>query len=296
MSVFQPATRAAVKAKIALAGPSGSGKTYTALSMAQGFSGKTAVIDTEHGSASMYVGLNGWQFDTVTPDSFAPDALTGLLGEASGAGYEVVIVDSLSHYWMGVDGMLEQVDRRTKGSSSFSSGWKDMRPAERRMIEALVAYPGHVIVTLRTKTEWLVEKDPQTGKSKPVKVGLKPEQREGLDYEFSVFGELDLDHVLSVSKTRIPFLSGAVIANPDQELAEKIAEWLADGEELPTPAEYRTRALATGMTFDELRALHTEAKKAGQLGAPVVDEDGIPTTLGDLIVARGTAAREGSAA
>lgn len=81
---FKPATREASFARIALTGPSGSGKTWTALTLAFALSDRVAVIDTERGSASKYVGLNGWQFDTVQPDSFSPLSLVATLGVAAG--------------------------------------------------------------------------------------------------------------------------------------------------------------------------------------------------------------------
>jgi len=286
---FAPATRAAAKARIALAGPSGSGKTYTGLSLACRLADRVAVIDTERGSASKYVGLNGWNFDTLAPDSFSPQSLTEALAVAAGEGYGCVLVDSLSHYWMGVDGMLEQVDRKTSASrstASFSSGWKDMAPVERRMLDALVSYPGHVIATLRVKTEYVIEQNDR-GKSVPRKVGLKPIQREGLEYEFDVIGDLDLDNTLTVSKTRIPMLHGATITRPGPELAETVRDWLADGVETVGPLAYRAEALDVDATAASLRDLLGRVRAANLLNAPVVDAQGNPTVLGDLIVARG---------
>lgn len=277
---FKPATREASFARIALSGPSGSGKTYTALSLATTLSDRVAVIDTERGSASKYVGLNGWEFDTVQPDSYAPLSLVDLLGQAAGNEYGCVVVDSLSHYWMGVDGMLEQADRRAKGNNSFS-GWKEVRPEERRMIDALVAYPGHIIATLRSKTEYIVEENDR-GKKVPRKVGLKPEQREGIEYEFDVVGDMDLDNTLTVVKSRIHTLSKAVITHPGEELAQQIAEWLSDGVKVPTVSEYRKAALK--MTNKaELKDLYDQVSGHRLASAPTVDADGHPTVLGDLI-------------
>lgn len=288
---FAPATRAAAKARIALAGPSGSGKTYTGLALACRLADRVAVIDTERGSASKYAGLNGWAFDTIAPASFSPQSLIEALAVAGGEGYGCVLVDSLSHYWMGVDGMLEQVDRKTsasRSSASFSSGWKDMAPVERRMLDALVSYPGHVIATLRVKTEYVIEENDR-GKKVPRKVGLKPIQREGLEYEFDVIGDLDLDNNLTVSKTRVPMLHGAVIPQPGPELAVTIRDWLAEGEEVEGPLSYRAQALDPDATREQLLQLHTTVKAAGLGNAPVVDKDGNPMVLADLIVARGTA-------
>ena len=244
---FVPATKDSAKARIVLDGPSGSGKTYTALAIACHLAhldgGVPAVIDTEHGSASKYLGLNGWKFDRYNAQTYSPESLTEALGVASGKGYPVVVIDSWSHYWNGVDGMLEQVDRKTAASrsnSSYSSGWKDMAPVERRMVEAIVAYPGHVIATLRVRTEYAMEKD-ERGKTKPVKIGMKPQQRENFEYEFDVAASLDLENTLTVTKTRVPMLRQAVIPEPGIELATTIADWLAEGEEVRGPLAYRDR-------------------------------------------------------
>lgn len=277
---FKPATREASHARIALSGPSGSGKTYTALALATALSERVAVIDTERGSASKYVGLNGWQFDTVQPDSFSPKSLVELLGMAAGSEYGCVVVDSLSHYWMGVDGMLEQADRHAVRGNTFA-GWKEVRPDERRMIDALVSYPGHVIVTMRSKTEYVIEEN-EKGKKQPRKVGMKPEQREGIEYEFDVVGDLDHDNTLTVVKSRIHTLTKAVVPLPGEEFAAHIRDWLSDGEKVPTVSEYRKRALAM-TSKGELKALFGEVSGHRMAAAPTVDGDGNPTVLGDLI-------------
>lgn len=280
---FKPATREASYARIALSGPSGAGKTYTALALATALADKVAVIDTERGSASKYVGLNGWKFDTVTPDSFAPQSLVELLGLAAAGEYGCVVVDSLSHYWMGVDGMLEQADRHAVRGNTFA-GWKEVRPAERRMIDALVSYQGHIVATMRSKTEYVIEENDR-GKKAPRKVGLKPEQREGIEYEFDLVGDLDHDNTLTVVKSRIHTLAKAVVPMPGEDLAGQIREWLSDGAQVPTVAEYRKRALAI-KSADELPALKGLLDEAlgHRLGAaPTVDENGNPTVLEDLI-------------
>lgn len=284
MNTFTPATRAAAKARIALSGPSGAGKTWTALAVAHALGHRIAVVDTERGSASKYAGENGWAFDTVAPGSFSPDSLSQLLAVAAEEAYDVVVVDSLSHYWMGVDGMIEQVDRLKSGSNSFS-GWKEARPAERRMVDALIAYPGHVIVTMRTKTEYVIEEDSR-GKKVPRKVGLKPEQREGIEYEFDVVGDLDLDNTLTVSKTRVPALNRAVIPQPGAEFATQIADWLGQGEHQQDANEVRALVLADDVTTDDLVELANRAKQAGIGRAQVTDQEGRTGALLDLITHR----------
>ncbi|WP_371053681.1 ATP-binding protein [Rhodococcus gordoniae] len=285
---FTPATKEAAKARIALVGPSGAGKTYTGLAMATALSDRVAVIDTERGSASKYVGLNGWAFDTVQPDTYSPRSLVELLGVAAGASYGVVLIDSLSHYWEGAEGMLEQVDRKS-GANKFTSGWKEMRPEERKMIDAIIAYPGHVIVTLRTKTEYVIVEN-EKGKKEPQKVGLKPIQRDGIEYEFDLIGELDVQNTMRVTKSRIHTLTNAVIPLPGEELARQIDEWLSDGVQVPTAAEYRKRALELAGDKSGLLELYGEVKKHRMLGAPTTDADGRPGVLGELITHLGSQA------
>lgn len=283
---FEEATKEAAKARVALTGPSGAGKTYTALMLAFALGETVAVVDSERGSASKYVGRNGWRFKTMKPVSFAPLSLVEHLGKAAGLGIDVVIVDSLSHYWMGTDGMLEQVDRRS-GASKFTSGWKAVGPEEKRMIDAILAYPGHVIVTMRVKTEYVLETNDR-GKQEPRKVGLKPIQRDGIEHEFDLVGDMDLSHTLTVSKSRIEGVDiGAAYPKPGVELAKAVDVFLAEGAEVPPVSAYRDRAIQLE-TIDELHGLFKEVAGHQLDGAPMLDDAGRPTILGDFIRKRAT--------
>lgn len=296
--VFAPAARAASPARICLHGPEGSGKTYTSLMLMDALCGhqRFAVIDTERGKSAWYEGINGWQFNTWCPQAFSPEALIEGLGVAAGAGFPGVVIDSWSHFWNGVDGMLEQVDKRTASAhrqDKFSSGWKEMAPIEQRMLGAILSYPGHVIVTLRVKTEYVIDQIEKNGRtvSAPRKVGLKPIQRDGFGYEFDIIGALDGDCTLTIDKTRVPPLSGAIIQKPDPELAETIQAWLTKGEQLPGPLVYRQRALSVDASFLGLKELLDEVTAAGLANAPVVDGDGNPTVLSELVKARAVVLR-----
>ncbi|MEU2602888.1 ATP-binding protein [Streptomyces hirsutus] len=288
---FIPATKEQAKARIALTGPTGSGKTYTALVLGTGIGDRIALIDTEHGSASKYA--DEFAFDTLPLTTFEPPALVEALAVAAHEGYDVVIVDSLSHFWSGSGGMLEQVDnaaKRIAGGNTFA-GWREARPLERAMIDALLAYPGHLIATMRTKTEYVVEAD-ERGRKVPRKVGLKPEQREGIEYEFDIVGDLDHDNTLVISKSRAKPLSGLVIRKPDAAFAEAVLEWLNAGKPTPSASDYLTTATAPHATYEELRGLYEEVRRHNLLAAAVLDPAGGSTTLGELIVRRGTEAKK----
>lgn len=298
---FAPATREQAKARIALEGPSGSGKTYTALTLATAMADRVALIDTERGSASKYAAGksgSGFAFDTLQMFKYDPRDLVAALAAAGQAGYGAVIIDSLTHFWSGTGGMLELVDAIGKrgGSGGNFGGWKEARPFERGMIDALLAYPGHVFVTMRTKSEYVVEEDAR-GRKQVRKVGTKAEQRDGIEYEFDIVGDLDQENTLVVTKSRCPELSGAVINRPGTDMAASVLEWLTDGAEVPDVAQLVDRAVAEELTYEGALALHRDAERYRLTGAAILHpETAKPTTLGQLIGERGRALRAAKAA
>jgi hypothetical protein len=282
---FTQAAREAVKARIALTGPAGSGKTYTALAIGTELAEKVAVIDSEHGRALDYA--DRFAFAHFAPTRFDPRDLCTLLARAAEHKYGCVVIDSLSHYWMGVGGALEIVDNAASGArNNQMAGWKEFRPIEARMIDALLGYPGHVIATMRVKTSYVVEQDDR-GKNVPRKVGLKPDQREGVDYEFGLIGEIDRDHTMTVTKSTCPTLVDQVIPKPGADVAAALKQWMSGGVALPDALEYRDEALKPDVTEQELRRMYNEVKGRRLLGAMVVDDTGDEVRLGDLLVRLG---------
>ena len=224
---FKKAVKAESKLRMALAGPSGSGKTFTALTLATSLAGDkpVALIDTERGSASKYADL--FAFDVLELEDFHPDRYVEAIEAAAQAGYGVVVIDSLSHAWNGTNGLLEQVEqigKRKYNGNSFKA-WGDVKPSENRLVAAITGNPIHVIATMRSKTEYVVEQN-ERGKATPRKVGTAPVQRDGFEYEFDVFGEMTPDNELLIQKTRCPALTGQVISKPGAGLAQILAEWL----------------------------------------------------------------------
>lgn len=237
---FKPATREQAKARIALQGPSGSGKTYTALAIATGLAGeggRIAVIDSEHGSASKYAHL--FTFDTLCLSDlgeYDPRLYMQAIEAAEGAGYDVVVIDSLSHAWDGTGGVLEQVDKaaaRNKGNTW--AAWAEGTPLHRRLIEAITGCTCHVVATMRVKTAW--ETIQNGGKATPQKIGLAPVQRDGMDYEFDVVAEIDLQHRMLVTKTRYAEFDGKQFDLPGIAVGETIRQTLSQGAApMPRPA------------------------------------------------------------
>lgn len=288
--VFTPAVRWQRKARIALAGPAGSGKTFTALRLASALGARVALVDTEHESASLYArdaDGQGFDFDTLPLTVFTPANLVGALAAAAQARYDVMVVDGLSPFWSGPGGMLEQADTGAarNGGNTFA-GWKEARPQERQLLEALLSFPGHLVVTMRSKTDYVVETDDR-GRKVPRKIGLKPEQRDGIEYEFDVMGELDSDNTMVVSKTRFPALSGLVVSKPGEALAEQVLAWLSGGTEAPDPMLLIDRATAPDLTWGDARALYLELRERNLLGIAMMLPGGAPGSLGQYLDRRG---------
>lgn len=242
MSGFQKATKKASFLRLALLGPAGSGKTYSALKIAKGLGEKIALIDTEHGSARLYAG-DVVDFDVIELESFEPEQYIKWIGEAERAGYDVLIIDSLSHAWSGKGGILEFVDRTKKGPNSFNA-WGDATPKHNNLVEALLKCRMHLVVTMRTKMEYVQEKDPNTGKTTIRKLGLQPVQRDGLEYEFTIVGDLNSSG-LTISKTRCPTVEpGAYFEKPGEKFAKTLLAWLSAGEAMTAPALAPNQQLA----------------------------------------------------
>ena len=242
MSLFKKATKEKSKLRMAIIAPSGGGKTFTALSLAVSLGKRVAVIDTERGSAAKY--SDKFAFDTLELESFSPTNYIMAVKAAEAEGYDVVVIDSLSHAWNGKDGALEQVDKAKARSSTGNSftAWRDVTPLHNKLVDTIISAKMHVIATMRAKTEYVIEKNDQ-GKMVPRKVGMAPIQRDGMEYEFDVVADMNLDNQLIVTKTRCSVLNGAVVPKPGAELAKTLNDWLSDGVE-PQPKPVHTPAAA----------------------------------------------------
>ena len=270
MSRFTPATRKKSRARVALVGPSGSGKTYTALLLARGLvgaEGRIAVIDTERASASKYAG-EVTDFDALDLDHHSPKEYVDAIQDAGRAGYDCLVIDSLSHAWNGRGGALEQVDSASKRSQGNSYvAWRDVTPQHNALVDAILTYPGHVIVTMRAKTEYVLETG-KNGKQTPRKVGMAPIQRDGMEYEFDVVADMDLDHNMIVSKSRCSALADAVFTKPDASVSDTLRAWLSDGVDAPAKAAPGPQAAeqdAVDAMRSELKLLMNEVRTAADL-------------------------------
>jgi len=236
--VFQRATKRESYLRFAIVGASGSGKTWSSLVFATALNtalgkpargrGGIAVIDTERGSASKYA--DKFEFEVLNLDSFEAENYIAAIKAAEQEGYNVLVIDSLSHAWEGVGGILEQHDKATKRSKSQNSymAWGEVTPVHRALVDAILQSKIHVIATMRAKTEYVLED--VNGRQVPRRVGMAPVQRQGMEYEFDIVGDIDLTHNMSISKSRCFEIADAVINKPDGQWFSKVIAWITDGE------------------------------------------------------------------
>lgn len=226
---FTKAERKKAKLRLALTGPSGSGKTYSALMIAKGIGGKIAVIDSEHGSASLYAHLA--DFDTLElGPPYSPERYIAAIKAAESAGYSAIVIDSTTHEWSGSGGCLEINEQTAKArfQGNTWSAWNDTTPRHRAFIDAMLQSSAHIIATGRSKTETAQTEGPN-GKKKVVKLGMKTEQRDGFEYEFTVVLDLVHDgHFATASKDRTGLFAGDPVP-VTEDTGRRLLAWLESG-------------------------------------------------------------------
>lgn len=263
----RPAVRKGQKARVALAGPSGSGKTWTALETATTLGKTVLVADTERGSASLYADY--FTFDVVEwMPPFDPRELANVIAE-NDEQYDTIVVDSLSHFWEAEGGTRDIVDAaaaRARGNSF--AGWKEGTPAQNDMVNAILSARCHVVATMRSKTEYVLEPG-ANGKQVPRKIGMAPIQRAGIEYEFTVTAELDYEHSLLVDKTRCRDLAGKMYKlGHTVELAETLRDWLGTAEPMAEAEAVATIRAALDAIKDDTARKETKQEFAAKFGHP----------------------------
>jgi len=226
---IKKATKVNLKVRAGIAAPSGFGKTKSALLMASGMASwdKIGVIDSENNSASLFADLG--PFSTINLKApYTPERYIEAIAMYEKAGFEVIIIDSISHEWEGKGGCLEIVDELGGGT-----GWKKVTPRHTKFIEAIKQSSCHIITTVRKKQEYDFVKNDK-GKVEPVKVGLKEITRDGFEYELTVNFEIINDkHLARASKDRTRLFTGKPEFVITPETGKSILEWCNSGEFLP---------------------------------------------------------------
>lgn len=260
---FVKATKKQAKLRMAIFGTAGSGKTYSALRIATGIAkainSRVAVIDTERGSASKY--SDRFDFDTLELTPAKIENYTSAFADAEKAGYKVLVIDSMSHGWQELLEEIEELAKKKYGGNTFRA-WGEGTPKQRQFIDALLGFDGHVIASMRAKTDYIIGEDGK-GKMKPQRVGLAPEQGKGIEYEFDLLAEINTAHYATIIKDRTGKYQDKEINCPDENFGAELVAWLNEGAPIKPqevkkeekPAENKDKAI-TKENYPEHYALY----------------------------------------
>lgn len=189
-----------------------------------GLGGRIAVIDTEHGSASLYADIA--DFDTLELHApYSPERYVDAIVAAEQAGYSVLIIDSYSHEWTGSGGCLEANEKlaHQKFKGNTWAAWNETTPRHRKLTDKILTSSLHIICTMRSKTETV-----QGEGKKILKLGMKSEQRDGTDYEFTVVLDLTHDgHTALASKDRTKLFEEPELIT--EGTGRRLLAWLNSG-------------------------------------------------------------------
>lgn len=276
---FHKAERKAQPVILSLAGKSGSGKTYSALLLAKGLvgdRGKIAVIDTERGRASMYAddpSIGEYFTDELHPP-FSPQRFIDKLQDAIKWGADCIIIDSVSHEWSGIGGVLEQVDQMIEknGQRYRMPAWGKMKPAHNQFVNHITMAPCHVICCVRAKKKMVEQVDPKTNKKEWIELpDLVAEQQESFVYEMTAAALIDEEHKAKWTKVPEP-LKGVLAAGViSKSQGKAIADWVSGGasyDEEVNKHLSELRLLAGNGGAAKMNAYWTETVKT--LAAPIV--------------------------
>ena len=245
------AQRSKAYLKLGMSAPSGAGKTLGAILLGYGLVKEAhpewtdeqiwehiAIIDTENGSGQLYVGTEHYNtnvgvYNVVTLTApFEAEKYIQAIDLCKDAGMEVCIIDSTTPLWSGAGGLLEQQNNAAKRGGNSYTAWRDITPMHNRFVDTMLQTPMHIIATMRSKQEYVQEKGPDN-KTIIRKVGMEPEQRKGMEYEFTIFLEINNEHEAFGAKDRTSLLDQKTFKITPQ-VGKEIMRWLEAGTDKPT--------------------------------------------------------------
>lgn len=223
---FIPAEKSQLKARVLISGAAGSGKTMAALELASALGSRVAVIDTENGSAALYSDKYKFEMLNLQPP-YPPEDFIQAIKVAENSGFDVIVIDGITPEWSGSGGCL---DLHTKLGGRFQD-WAKITPRHRSFIQKILECNTHIICTCRSKQGYAMDEQSK----KVTKLGMAPEQRDGLDYEMTlVFNIINQTHLAEATKDRTGLFDGKQFLI-SKNTGLEILEWLNSGTPAKSP-------------------------------------------------------------
>jgi len=207
----KPATRVGINPLIVLYSESGCGKTYSSLLLARGMAGKGKIVmaDSESGRGSLYADIatiGGYEtFDLAAP--FSPARYIEAIDTIEASGAAVGVLDSGSHEWEGIGGVLDMAAAiEEKSGKTGLHCWKTPKFEHAKFVQRLLRTRIPLIVCLRAKYKSRQKKDDK-GKTVIIKDEVtSPIQAEDFIFEATAHAEILPNHSIIVTKCSHPTL------------------------------------------------------------------------------------------
>lgn len=199
-------------------------------------------------------------FDHISLPDHNPKTYMAAIDAAVAGGYEVLVLDSLTHAWQNI---LERKDAYDAAhpKEKFTS-WNTFGREWNRFVNYILFAPINILATARSKQTY----EKVEGSGKVEKMGLHPILRDGTEYEFALVFDLSQTHMARATKDN----TGRFDVGPTQlwDLASpntsaKLADWIKAGEPIPQPAAATMKAVTDAFVeLEETGSTKVEALRA----------------------------------
>lgn len=259
---FQKAERKKSWLKFAITGPSGSGKTMSALRLMRGIvgtEGKIALIDTEHDSASLYAHVTNFDHLNIDPP-YTTEKYEAAIKAALAFKYDALIIDSITHAWAGEGGLLDQKEaidsRGGKGDQNKYTNWSTITKKHENFKAWIMKADVHMACTMRSKQDYVLGQG-----NKPIKVGMAPIQRDGMEYEFTTVFDIAMNHTAMATKDRTTLFDQKIFIITE-EIGQEIMKWHEGGTATIRGASFQApdQSSQTGQIVDGAAKKWTPSK------------------------------------
>lgn len=271
---IKKATRQGIKPLIGIYSESGCGKTMSALLLARGFvgpAGKIGMIDTESGRGELYADVIPGGYDVLRMEGpFSPKRHIEAVTAVEQSGAQIGILDSASHEWEGIGGVLDMAGEEEARMGAKNLGtWRMPKMEHAKFLNRLLQSSIPWIVCLRAKyktrqvrgTEQMAEAGIIRKNDVGKMVVLKDEattaiQAEDFIFEMTAHFEILQKHTIIVTKCSHPALRDCFPKDRERPIeikdGEAIARWCASPGTQAAPASTQSQAPA-GTTVKDLK-------------------------------------------
>lgn len=236
MSRIRPASRSQAKPLIGLYSESGCGKTYTSLVLARGFvgpKGRICMIETESGRGESYANpqeypeIGGYDVYPLR-DNFSPKEYGEAIDAVQKAAYDALIVDSASHEWESVGGVLDMAAKNQAAGKKGPIVWQQPKIDHQKHFMLKFMQTPISLVILNMRAKYVMKEIEKNGKKEWARDdALTPKQSEDILFEMFVHGWIDKEHKFHPTKITGKGLNSVFEDNKkiSVETGQKLASW-----------------------------------------------------------------------